>query len=61
MAPHNHRMLCEEALAARVELGAYDHRILAWLSGWEPQVCAVVAGMILRAYAAGCASQRDRP
>jgi hypothetical protein len=61
MAPHNLAMLEQACAAAGVELGAFDRRVLAWLSGWEPQVCAVVAGMILRAYAAGCASQRDRP
>ncbi len=35
--------------AAGVELGAYDRRIVAWLAGWEPQTCAVVAGLITRA------------
>ena len=53
MAPHNHRMLCESLAAAGVELGAYDHRIVAWLAGWEPATCAVVAGLVSRAYAAG--------
>jgi hypothetical protein len=32
-----------------VELGAYDHRILVWLAGWEPTICAVIAGLITRA------------
>jgi hypothetical protein len=40
------RAACE---AAGVELGAYDLRILAWLAGWEPQICAVIAGLITRA------------
>ena len=35
--------------------GAYDHRILTWLAGWEPQICAVVAALITRAHAAGLA------
>jgi hypothetical protein len=35
--------------AAQVKLGAYDHRILVWLAGWEPQLCAVTAGLISRA------------
>ncbi|WP_141579637.1 hypothetical protein [Actinomadura sp. WMMA1423] len=35
--------------AAGVELGAYDLRILRWLAGWEPETCAVIAGIILRA------------
>lgn len=50
MAVHNHRMLCEALSAAGVGLGAYDHRILLWLAGWEPQTCAVVAGLIARAH-----------
>jgi hypothetical protein len=53
MQPPNLPMLraaCEEA---DVELGAYDLRILAWLAGWEPQVCAVVAGLITRARSHG--------
>ncbi|WP_141581314.1 hypothetical protein [Actinomadura sp. WMMA1423] len=35
--------------AAGVELGAYDRRILEWLAGWEPETCAVITGIILRA------------
>lgn len=34
---------------AGVELGEYDHRILLWIGGWEPWVCAVIAGLIIRA------------
>jgi hypothetical protein len=51
MAPHNERMLIAACYAAGVELGAYDRRLLAWLAGWEPQTCAVVAGLITRAAA----------
>jgi len=40
------RAACEKA---DVELGAYDLRILSWLAGWEPQACAVIAGLITRA------------
>ena len=36
----------------------FDRRVLAWLSGWEPQVCAVVTGLITRAHAAGRAAGR---
>ena len=36
-----------------VALGAFDARILAWLAGWEPETCAVVAGLVTRAYTAG--------
>ena len=44
---------CEEA---GVVPGLYDTRILGWLAGWEDSVCAVVAGVITRAYEAGKAS-----
>ena len=53
MAPHNHRMLCGALAAAGVDLGAYDHRIISWLAGWEPETCAVIAGLVSRAHAAG--------
>jgi hypothetical protein len=49
MAEGSHRLLEEACTAASVELGAYDRRILAWLAGWEPQTCAVIAGLITRA------------
>ena len=49
----NHRLLCEALTAAGVELGAYDHRIVRWLAGWEPETCAVIAGLVSRAHAAG--------
>ena len=39
--------------AAGVMLGEYDAQVLAWLARWEPQTCAVVAGLITRAHAAG--------
>jgi hypothetical protein len=46
--------ILEDALtAAGVELGAYDQRIVNWLAGWEAQTCAVIAGLITRAHAAG--------
>ena len=41
---------CDEA---GIEVGAYDARILHWLAGWEPQIVAVVAGLITRAHEAG--------
>lgn len=49
MAPLNLAMLEQACAAAHVELGAYDQRILAWLAQWEPQTCAVIAGLITRA------------
>jgi hypothetical protein len=45
----NHRLLEDACTAAGVQLGAYDHRILLWLAGWEPSACAVIAGIIRRA------------
>jgi hypothetical protein len=50
-AERNHKLMCEASAAAGIELGAYDHRILTWLAGWEPQTCAVIAGLIARAAA----------
>lgn len=52
MAPHNYLMLVRACEAAGVDLGSpssHDRRILAWLAGWEPTTCAVVAGLISRA------------
>ena len=46
MQPPNLAMLRAACEGADVELGVYDLRILAWLAGWEPQMCAVVAGLI---------------
>jgi hypothetical protein len=53
MAAHNERMLRESCATAGVALGAFDARIVSWLAGWEPGTCAVIAGLISRAYAAG--------
>lgn len=52
-------MLIRACEAAGVTLGAYDERILAWLSGWELSTCAVVAGLVARAYAAGLMAVRQ--
>jgi hypothetical protein len=52
-AGQNHQMLIAACEAAGVSLGAYDSRILAWLAGFEDSACAVVAGLITRAHAAG--------
>jgi hypothetical protein len=49
MAALNHRLLADACAAAGVSLGAYERRILLWLAGWEPQTCAVVAGLVTRA------------
>jgi hypothetical protein len=42
--------------AAGVELGDYDRRIAHWLTGWEPQVIAVIAGWVTRAHQSGAKS-----
>lgn len=44
-----YRLMRDAADAAGVEVGAFDDRILRWLSGFEPSTCAVVAGLITRA------------
>ena len=43
--------LTDACAAAGVTVGAYDARILRWLADYEPQTCAVVAGLIARAHA----------
>jgi hypothetical protein len=58
MTPLIHRILEEACDAARVELGAYDHRILLWLAGFEPAAAVVLAGLITRARLAGEAVAR---
>lgn len=45
----NEFALLDACARAGVQLGEYDRRIIAWLAGWEPATCAVVAGIILRA------------
>lgn len=47
----NRDRLTAACAAAGVQLGEYDRRILGWLSGWEPEVVAVVVGLVLRAAA----------
>ena len=59
MTPHNRRMLGRACEAAGLVMGRYDDRVIEWLSGWEPQVCAVVAGLITRAHLAGLAARED--
>lgn len=52
-AAENRDMLIEACRAARVELGAFDRRIITWIAGYEDSSCAVLAGLIERAYRAG--------
>lgn len=49
MRPLITAMLEQACESAGVELGDYDHRILRWLAGFEPQTAAVVASLITRA------------
>jgi hypothetical protein len=42
-------MLLDAVNAAGVQLGTYDRRTLAWLAGYGPATCAVVASLIARA------------
>jgi hypothetical protein len=49
MTAPNLAMLTEAVNTAGVQLGAYDRRILEWLAGFEPQTCAVIADLIIRA------------
>ena len=53
MAPHTSAMMVDACVMAGVELGAFDRRVLAWLSGWEPETAVAIAGLITRAHAAG--------
>ena len=49
MTPHNLAMLEQARAAAGADLGAFDRRVLVWLSGWEPETAVVIAGLITRA------------
>jgi len=53
MTRHNHRMLCSALTRAGVDVGEFDHAIVVWLTQWEPQTVAVIAGLITRASKAG--------
>jgi hypothetical protein len=48
---HNAKMITDACDRAGVDLGAYDRRIIAWAGGWDPEVAAVLAGLIIRAAA----------
>ena len=48
-----HNMLLDACTDAGVAVGAYDSRIVAWLTHWEDPTVAVIAGLISRAHAAG--------
>jgi hypothetical protein len=46
-----HRMLLSACEQAGISLGAYDFRIIGWLTHLEDATCAVIAGLITRAHA----------
>jgi hypothetical protein len=52
-AADNHHVLLDALEAAGVTLGTYDRQIVEWLAGWERATCAVIAGLVDRAYEAG--------
>lgn len=47
--PEQEAALREVLAAAGVELGAYDERIVQWLSGWEWSTIATIASWVQRA------------
>jgi hypothetical protein len=49
MTPHNLKLMLDAVGAARVQVGAYDVRILEWLANYEPEIAVVIAGLITRA------------
>ena len=53
MAPLTAAVLVNACTMSGVSLGAFDHRVLTWLSSWEPETVCAIAGMITRAHDAG--------
>ena len=53
MAPLINALLVDACTMSGVELGAFDRRVLSWLSGYEGETAVVIAGLITRAHAAG--------
>jgi hypothetical protein len=45
--------LVDACFAADVKTGAFDDKILRWLSGWEDATVQVMIGLIGRAYESG--------
>jgi len=63
LAEANLAYLADVCERAGVRVGVFDARILTWLANWEPETCAVVAGLITRAQAAETSgtAKRSRP
>jgi hypothetical protein len=55
----NGKVIIDAFITADLPLGEYDHRIVNWLTNWEPEICAVIASWISRAHAAGSARTDD--
>lgn len=53
MAEKIGELLTAALAGAGVETGAYDDRIIGWLAGLEPQIAAVIAGLITWAHQSG--------
>ena len=49
------------AVLEGVELGAYDTRIVNWLTGWDDPTCRTIASVMWRCRLAGEAAARRRP
>lgn len=53
LAEANLARLTDVCERADIVLGAFDERILGWLANYEPETCAVIAGLISRAHGDG--------
>jgi hypothetical protein len=49
------------AVLEGVETGAYDRRIVAWLTRWDDTTCRTIASLMWRCRRAGGAEARRRP
>jgi hypothetical protein len=49
----NRDMLTRACWTSHIEAGLFDARIIDWLAGYKPATCAVIAGLVRRAYDAG--------
>jgi hypothetical protein len=49
LADGAHRLLCQALYEAGVSLGEYDKALTRFMSGFEPQVVAVIASWVTRA------------
>lgn len=52
-AAGNRELLRRAITDAGVATGAYDDRVIDWLSGYEDSICAVIAGLVARAAEGG--------